>query len=94
MSSKIDHKKDNDILRGKISYNIKKYRNIREYTQEELAEIADISYDFMRRIESSKGKCGFSVFTLYRLAIALDVSIDELMDRDIQNINKSSSNIM
>ncbi len=70
-------------LRSKISYNIRKYRKIRNYTQEELAEFADISYDFMRRIESSKGQCGFSIFTLYKLALALNVSVDELMEINI-----------
>ena len=80
MSSTKNHKKEYDALKGKVSYNIRKYRKMRKYTQEELAEFADISYDFMRRIESSEGKCGFSVFTLYKLALALNVSIDELMD--------------
>ncbi len=72
-------------LRSKISYNIRKYRKIRKFTQEELAEFADISYDFMRRIESSKGQCGFSIFTLYKLALALNVSIDELMEINIKD---------
>ncbi len=72
-------------LRSKISYNIRKYRKIRKFTQEELAEFADISYDFMRRIESSKGQCGFSIFTLYKLALALNVSVDELMEIDIKD---------
>ena len=90
MSSK-KHVDEMKILRGKVSYNIKKYRKMRKYTQEELAEIADISYDFMRRIESSNGKCGFSVFTLYKLALALNVSMDvlvkiELKDNDEVNL--------
>ena len=67
-------------LRSKISINIRKYRKEKNLTQEKLAESANISYDFMRRIESSDGKCGFSVFTLYKLALALNVSVDELMD--------------
>lgn len=68
------------VLRNKISYNIKRCRKERNLTQEKLAEFADISYDFMRRIESSHGTCGLSVFTLYRIAVALNVSIDELME--------------
>lgn len=77
-------------LKQNISFNIRKYRKIRHLTQEELAEDADISYDFMRRIESSKGSCGFSVFTLYKLAVALDVSIDELMNRNLSNLTKTN----
>lgn len=84
MSNVRKNQKESDELKTKISYNIKKYRKMRKYTQEELAEYADISYDFMRRIESTKGKCGFSVFTIYKLALALNVSIDELMELDIK----------
>lgn len=80
----------NNVLEAKklkkdISVNIKKYRKERHYTQEELAEKADISYDFMRKIETTKGECGFSVITLYRLALALNVSVDELMNIDSVN---------
>ncbi len=81
-------KKEYVNLRSKISYNIRKYRKIRNYTQEELAEFADISYDFMRRIESSNGECGFSVFTLYKLALALNVGVDELMETNIEDTSK------
>lgn len=68
-----------NFVKENISVNIRKYRKTRKMTQEELAEKADISYDFMRRIESSYGKCGFSVITLYKLAEALDVGIDDLV---------------
>lgn len=86
MGGNKNRKDDSKMLKSKISYNIRKYRKIRKYTQEELAEFADISYDFMRRIESSDGKCGFSVFTLYKLALALDVSVDELMENRIEDL--------
>lgn len=96
MSSSNDKKKrekEFKELRNKVSYNIKRVRKIRNYTQEELAEIADISYDFMRRIESSEGECGFSVFTLYRLAIALNVSIDELCEIKLKESKDNSVEI-
>lgn len=89
MGSKKNQSMEYLALKGKISLNIKKYRKLRKLTQEELAEQADISYDFMRRIESSQGKCGFSVLTLYKLAIALNVSVDELMDRNLNSIINS-----
>ena len=66
-------------LKEQISFNIRKYRKRKNITQEKLADCADISYDFMRRIESSSGKCGFSIYTLYKISLALDVSIDELL---------------
>ncbi len=84
MSSREKNKKESTVLRNKISYNIRKYRKMRNYTQEELAEFADISYDFMRRIERSNGTCGFSVLTLYKIALALNVSTDELMELKIK----------
>lgn len=83
MSSR-KHVEEIKILRGKVSYNIRKYRKQKKYTQEELAEIADISYDFMRRIESSEGECGFSVFTLYKIALALNVSMDKLVEIELK----------
>ena len=78
MSSTIDGKRDNKTLKKDISVNIRKYRKERHFTQEELAEYAEISYDFMRRIETTNGKCGFSVYTLYKLALALNVTMDDL----------------
>ena len=79
-------KKDAKTLKKDISVNIRKFRKERHYTQEELAEYADISHDFLRRIETTDGTCGFSVYTLYKLAIALDVSLDDLVDT-IKNNN-------
>lgn len=73
-------KKDARTLKKDIAVNIRKYRKERHYTQEELAEYADISHDFLRRIETTDGTCGFSVYTLYKIALALDVSIDDLAE--------------
>ena len=72
-------KKDAKTLKKDISVNIRKFRKERHYTQEELAEYADISHDFLRRIETTDGTCGFSIYTLYKLALALDVSLDDLI---------------
>ena len=82
-------KKDAKTLKKDISINIRKFRKERHYTQEELAEYADISYDFLRRIETTDGTCGFSVYTLYKLALALDVSLDDLADT-IKKYNKNN----
>ena len=71
--------KSNYELKGDISFNIRRYRKAKHLTQEELAESADISYDFMRRIETSKGTCGFSIYTIYKISLALGVSISDLI---------------
>ncbi len=68
----------NPNIKKIISSNIRKYRKLRGYTQEQLALYTELSYDFIRRIETSGGKSGFSVDTLYKIATVLEVSLDEL----------------
>ena len=68
----------NPNIKAVISENIRKYRKKIGYTQEQLALYTDLSYDFIRRIETGKGKFGFSVNTLYKIATVLEISIDEL----------------
>lgn len=70
----------NKNIKKNISLNIRKYRKLRGYTQEQLALYTDRSFEFIRRIESEKGKRGFSVDTLYRIATVLEVSIDQLFE--------------
>lgn len=72
----------NPDIKKTISTNIRKYRKLRGYTQEELALYTELSYDFIRRIETSGGKSGFSVVTLYKIATVLEVSIDELIKEE------------
>lgn len=62
-----------------IRKNIKKYRKVKKLTSAELAEMVDLSHDFIRQIESEKAAYNFSVDTLYRISVALDVSIDDLI---------------
>ena len=71
---------DNDIY-NTIRRNIKKTRKEKGITAAELAEMVDLSHDFIRQIESEKIKANFSVDTFYRIAIALDVSLDELIEK-------------
>ncbi len=68
----------NPNIKSIISSNIRKYRKQRGFTQEQLALYTELSYDFIRRIETSGGKSGFSVETLYKIATVLEVSMDEL----------------
>lgn len=72
----------NPNLKSTIASNIRKYRKLRGLTQEELALYAELSYDFVRRIESSSGKSGFSVYTIYKLATVLEVSLDDLIKEE------------
>lgn len=65
-----------------IRKNIKKYRKERKMTSAKLAELVDLSHDFIRQIESEKVAYNFSVDTLYRISIALGVSLDDLARKE------------
>ena len=71
---------DNDIY-NTIRKNIKKYRKEKKITAAELAEMIELSHDFIRQIESEKVASNFSVDTLYRISVALNVSIDKLIEK-------------
>jgi len=64
-----------------IRKNIKKYRKARKMTAAELAELVDLSHDFIRQIESEKVGNNFSVETFYRISVALGVSLDSLIEK-------------
>ncbi|MCB6608454.1 helix-turn-helix transcriptional regulator [[Clostridium] symbiosum] len=63
-----------------IVNNIRKYRRYRNLTQEELAFYTDLSNDFIRRIESENGKRGVSLYTLYKISIVLETSIEKFFE--------------
>lgn len=58
-----------------IRRNIKKYRKDRHMTQSKLVEKTNLSYDFIRQIESEKVANTFSVQTLYDIAEALEIDV-------------------
>lgn len=62
-----------------IRKNIKKYRNERGLTSAQLAEMVDLSHDFIRQIESEKTGYNFSVDTFYKISVALGVTLDDLI---------------
>lgn len=64
-----------------IRNNVKKYRRQRGITSSELATAIGITDEYMRRLESEKANCGFSFETLYKISVALEVSIDMLIQK-------------
>ena len=66
-----------------IARNIKKYRKMAGITQAVLAEKAGVSHEFSRRIESKKGAKTFSVDTIWKISLALNVEPGKLFDVDI-----------
>lgn len=73
----------NKNIKKIISLNIRKYRKLKGYTQEQLAFYTDRSFEFMRRIESEQGNRGFSIETLWRIATVLDIPMDNLFDEKV-----------
>lgn len=65
-----------------IRKNIKKCRKAQNMTSAELAELVDLSHDFIRQIESKKAAYNFSVDTFYRISVALGVSLDDLIKEE------------
>ena len=73
--------KENETIYDIIRRNIKKYRKEKGLTSAQLAEMVDLSHDFIRQIESEKTRYNFSVETFYKIAVALDVGLDKLIEK-------------
>ncbi len=69
-----------------IAKNIKKYRMQAGITQAELAEKIGVSHEFIRRNESKKGKKSFSVDTVWKISIALDIAPGLLFEIDMDQL--------
>lgn len=72
---------DNDIY-NTIRKNIKIYRKQKKLTSAKLAELVGLSHDFIRQIESEKTAYNFSVDTFYKISVALDVTLDMLIQKN------------
>ena len=66
-----------DVLRK----NIKKYRELKGLTQQQLADKAGISMNYIAKIESKKMQRGFTIVVLGRIADALNIDIKNLFDK-------------
>ena len=58
-----------------VRKNIKKYRKLKGYTLQKLAEEAEMSMDYLAEIESEKRRKSFSLAILGRIADVLEVNI-------------------
>ena len=63
-----------------VAKNIKKYGKKAGMTQAKLAEETGVSHEFIRRIESKKGKKTFSFQTIWNISLVLHVSLDKLTE--------------
>ena len=72
---------DNNIY-DTIRKNIRKYRKAKGITSAKLAELVGSSHEFIRQIQSDKAGYNFSVETFYKISVALNVSLDDLIKKD------------
>ena len=75
---------DADIY-NTIRKNIKKYRKEKGLTSAQLAEMVDLSHDFIRQIQSEKTGYNFSVETFYKISVVLGVTMDMLVQKGSDN---------
>lgn len=68
-------------LRKRIALNIKIERLKKNFTQEKLAELTEISVKHITKIENAKVTP--SILLIYKIAKSLEVTIDTLTDREV-----------
>lgn len=68
-----------DELHTIVCNNIKKYRKQSGLTQLELSEKIEMSHEYFRQLESSKGQKDFSFYTLYKISSVLNIPIDHFI---------------
>lgn len=76
----------------KIGKRVKEARKLREMTQEQLAEVCDISWSAISRLEN--GSSAVSLKTLMRVASALDIGIEFLLQDVIVKKNDLDDSVV
>lgn len=74
-----------------VRYNIKKYREKANLTQQQLADLAGITMNYLAKIESIKMQRGFTIVIVGRIADALNIDIRCLFE-PIEEENSDSKN--
>ena len=72
-----------------ITHKLKQYRQEKGLTQAKLAELTDLSHDYIRQIESEKVANTFSVQTVYDIAVALEIDVGLLFKTDSKELVKN-----
>ncbi len=71
----------NEELKMTIGSNIQKYRKIKGLTQKELSKLIGVSTPLLGSLESKNIIQGISVYTLYKISKALDVTVDKFFTK-------------
>jgi transcriptional regulator with XRE-family HTH domain len=65
-------------IRIKFAENLRRYRSLRKLTQQRLAELADIEYKYIQRLEGKKPPA-IKIDTIAKLAKAFKISPSKLL---------------
>ena len=63
-----------------VRRNIRKYRKLKDMTQQELADAADFSHGYIREIESMKMASTFSLDAVEKIANGLEIDFKLLFE--------------
>ncbi len=69
-----------EVLSQTVRRNIRKYRKMRHYTLQELADLTGLSHGYIRDLESFGIEKTPLLETLGKIASALDIDIRQLFD--------------
>ena len=69
-------------LYKKVCKNIKKFRLQSGMTQQALSEKINMSHEYLRQLESEKGQKDFTFYTLYKISLVLNISLDAFVLSD------------
>ena len=73
---------NNETFFETIRKNIKRYRTQQGLTAAQLAEKAGLGHDYLRQIESEKDRHHVSLISLYKISMALNISMDALVSEN------------
>lgn len=65
-----------------IASNIKKYREIKGLSIDELCEMAEIRKEFLINFENDVGDLTISIYDLYKISATLEVSIEKFFNKN------------
>lgn len=80
MSKSMKISKENEFKYIQIGLNVAYFRKMRGYSQEELAELVDISRSYISAIEAPNIVQNVSLEVLFRLAKALEIEPYQLLE--------------
>lgn len=80
MSKSMKISKENEFKYIQIGLNVAYFRKMRGYSQEELAELVDISRSYISAIEAPNIVQNVSLEVLFRLAKALEIEPYRLLE--------------